>query len=324
MTIETNNLNDLSDPLLISIIQNITDRKSLLDLRSVSKNFHRIISDCFLHEILPLQNTSPEIQKRVVNWALQNSRTQFICSLKEKGIIDLNKQNIRENEYFYTYLEDNIIKGHRQAIKTLIEAGADLNNQNNTCRSTPLILASSFENRKEIAYDLIQSGADVNLQDVNGFTALMHAVSLENIQSVRQLLQAGANPNIQDNQGHTVLMKSAFLRNRPITLLLIEAKAHLNIQDAEGDTALMCAILSKNKQIASDLIDAGADVNIQDIKGNTALMKCAGKKHLTEMIQFLIPKGADLKIKNQRGQTALDILKDGLLKIVRSATSLRD
>lgn len=52
---------------------------------------------------------------------------------------------------------------------------------------------------------LIQAGADVNMEDNNGGTALMLAVHYGSVEQVCLLIQAGADINVSDNRGRTVL-----------------------------------------------------------------------------------------------------------------------
>ena len=53
---------------------------------------------------------------------------------------------------------------------------------------------------------LLDIGANVNYQDDNGYTALMVAVSINNIGTIHQLLQAGADVHIQAKDGATALI----------------------------------------------------------------------------------------------------------------------
>lgn len=55
-----------------------------------------------------------------------------------------------------------------------------------------------------VAY-LLERGADINVQDKNGKTALHHAVRVRNHRLLRLLLAKGANPNIRDKDGMSAL-----------------------------------------------------------------------------------------------------------------------
>jgi ankyrin repeat protein len=68
---------------------------------------------------------------------------------------------------------------------------------------------ASLENYFKIVEFLINSGADVNMQDVNGLTALMFAVIRGHLESVNLLLDVGADINLRDKYGETALFKSA-------------------------------------------------------------------------------------------------------------------
>ena len=84
---------------------------------------------------------------------------------------------------------------------------------------TPLMLAvegGAFHQVQE----LLQKGADPNLQDVSGNTALMRAVEKQNLPMVQILLRRGAWPTIRNNQGLSALDMS---RNPKISDLLRES-----------------------------------------------------------------------------------------------------
>jgi hypothetical protein len=99
-----------------------------------------------------------------------------------------------------------------QAIK-LIDECADINNQEmHDKRKTPLMThiekVHRGENHREIAKMLIKCGADVNLQDFNGKTALMKA-SESDEEIVDMLLRHRANVDIKNREGLTALMMAS-------------------------------------------------------------------------------------------------------------------
>lgn len=170
---------------------------------------------------------------------------------------------------------------------------------------------------------LIRAGANPNIQDEKGNTALMlisDFSSSDYSQGVTELLlEAGADPNLQDEEGLTALMicMGTHSSNRLIEILL-RAGANPNIQDNEGKTALMYALViiaeygiyAFAEEIVKMLLDAGADPDIQDERGLTVLMlcvdECIGRIHLQErIVSRLLKAGADPNLQNREGQTAL-------------------
>ncbi|USO00950.1 MAG: ankyrin repeat domain-containing protein [Alphaproteobacteria bacterium] len=61
------------------------------------------------------------------------------------------------------------------------------------------------ENYTAIAKHLIEKGADVNLGDNQGMTALMHASENRNLDVVEYLIKYGADVNLKNNQNLTAL-----------------------------------------------------------------------------------------------------------------------
>jgi ankyrin repeat protein len=64
-------------------------------------------------------------------------------------------------------------------------------------------------NKHEVPY-LIRGGADVNLQDKNGYTPLHFAAQEQEVEIARLLLDHGASINAQDRHGNTPLSTAVF------------------------------------------------------------------------------------------------------------------
>jgi hypothetical protein len=96
------------------------------------------------------------------------------------------------------------LMGDLKAIRQHIQAGTDLNEREPALGSTPLISAAVF-GRTEVALALIEAGADVNLQNNEGSTALHSAAFLCRTEIVKALLENGADRNLLNNYGSTPL-----------------------------------------------------------------------------------------------------------------------
>ena len=82
--------------------------------------------------------------------------------------------------------------------KLLIENKADVNYQEKVEGESVLMLAATTEKENpELVQMLLDKGANVDLKDCVGWTALMHAVSADNVNIAKILLEGGANPDIK-------------------------------------------------------------------------------------------------------------------------------
>jgi len=157
--------------------------------------------------------------------------------------------------------------------------------------------------------ELINAGARVN-QSFGQFymTALIKATQIRNPEIVKVLIAAGANVDIVDFYGKTALMYAPTRRYHSLEIaeVLIAAGANVNQADYSGTTALMTACMNGLIEIAKVLIAAGADINKRGEFDNTALIYACKYGHLTT-VKLLVSKGADVDMVNVRGQSALDI-----------------
>lgn len=158
--------------------------------------------------------------------------------------------------------------------------------------------------------DLIAKGADVNFkEEFTNKTALMNAALNSSLNIMKSLLDAGADVNIQNNYGETALM--IFVKNfknptSPSSSEIKIAKAFLNygtdvdIADNMGKTVLM---LVGELSLAKKIIERSKNINQLNEDGDTALIH-ASYHGSDAIVKHLIKNGADVDIKGDGGLTA--------------------
>jgi len=127
-------------------------------------------------------------------------------------------------------------KGRTETVRTLLEAGADVNAQGGMLGGTALIEAAGKGHTETVSL-LLGAGADVDIQDKAGYTALIQAAREGYTEIIPLLLEAGADVDIQDTMGRTALIQAARKGRTEIIPLLLEAGADPNIKDKSGYTA---------------------------------------------------------------------------------------
>jgi len=111
------------------------------------------------------------------------------------------------------------------AVCDLINSGADVNDQNNFDQQTPLHVAVD-NSSKGITKKLIESGANLNAQDINGKTALQFAAYNQHANDngiAEMLINSGADVNIKNIDGQTAAMIAFEEGNYWLYNLLIDA-----------------------------------------------------------------------------------------------------
>jgi len=101
-------------------------------------------------------------------------------------------------------LHEAAMVGDTQAVRRLIDAGADLNARESWGGSSPLATAATF-GHADVALMLIEAGADLDHQNNDGSTALITAAFFCRTDIVEMLLAAGADKSIRGNDGSTAL-----------------------------------------------------------------------------------------------------------------------
>ncbi len=97
-------------------------------------------------------------------------------------------------------------------------------------------------NRPQFIAFLIHQGIHPNSVNKAGETPLHSAASNDALQSIEKLLESKADINIQDEDGMTPLMKAISYCQSNAALLLISKGADIRILDKKENTPLLVAI----------------------------------------------------------------------------------
>jgi len=181
---------------------------------------------------------------------------------------------------FFDYVYNGDIKKTHELLKNGINPNFNYNGR------MPLVVACRRENIDMLKL-LIDKGADPNMSDDIGITALNISSSHGYIESVKYLLEVGANPNISDDCGYSPLINSSLNNNDDIIEILINAGADINSINNRHETALMTAIMYNRLEIVKKLIKYGPKPFIKNNFGKNAhkIAKYFGNKQMIETIE---------------------------------------
>ena len=204
-----------------------------------------------------------------------------------------------------------------QLLRLFASAKADFNVFDNQ-KTTPLLAAVQNKMMPEVVRALLAGGANPNLANSQGRTALMEAVVANTFEddTVKALLAARPAINAQENEGATALLLACINGQRPSYVsLLIAAGADVNLPDKRGRTPLLAASAFENRNgsfgaesaaILQQLITAGADIKARNAANETALM-LAIRAEREDIAKLLLVAGVDLNLVNNDGDSALTI-----------------
>ncbi len=232
--------------------------------------------------------------------------------------------------------------GHLTTVKVLLRAGADPNLHNtrpvNVAESgyTPLMyavtngLVSAPVDWPAITQVLLDNGADPELVDAQGETALSLAKRLNNKAIVAVLKRSGAKENMSyaalDND--EALIRAVRLGDTRKIDELLRNGASVNYVDRNGVTPLLAASFEGQLEVVKQLLSLGAEINYVTsgltqyalaksraplkereliaaaARGDTALI-AAGRQGHYDIVTYLLDHGAVIDRANRKGETAL-------------------
>lgn len=186
---------------------------------------------------------------------------------------------------------------HNDTVRTLFFLGASLAGQGRRAEAEALnsrsasfaLLYALNAGASDRALALLQQGANPNVHDARGRTALMYAGFAGQTGAMRKLLEMGAEVNAKMwEERTTALMTTVFFGDPEAIRLLLSKGADPNAKNAKGETALALT----NRRLSN----APADRNVlgRKLPERTQFgdLSMATKKEFEEIIELLKKAGA--------------------------------
>lgn len=165
------------------------------------------------------------------------------------------------------------------------------------------------EKNWELAFELIEQGADVNAKDENGRTPAFYCVENGNYTILSNLDNAGKNkvdPNVQDKNGMSLLHCAVLKKQDAIITYLLKVRActpRTQITKS-GASPLYDAARIGTAEMVKNLVTFGADPTVATNNGLTPLHQAAARGNL-DMVKDLVQAGADVNAIAKNGRTPI-------------------
>ena len=212
-------------------------------------------------------------------------------------------------------LADAAEHGNKALIRTLLNAGADVNAAQ--ADGTTALHWAVYNDDVETAGLLVKRGANVNTANRYGVPPLSLACANGNADLVKLLLDAGADANATLQGGETILMTAARAGNVEAVKALLAHEAKPDARERRDQTALMWAAAEGHAAVVRALIKGGADVHAKLKSGFTPLFFAVREGHI-DAARALLEAGVNVNEPLQREEIRRDLPVVGL---VRNGTS---
>ena len=242
---------------------------------------------------LKKQGASSEILSQAYKMIQENNERRKEATLKFR-LLDPKKATLEE-------------------VQKLIASGADLNTTSKNDRKNTFLMRAMFDKRLDLVEELIKNGADVNIPNDRGETAIMYGVEMGSEKMTSLLINHGADVNWIDMDKESVLMKG--LSHKSIVQMLVNAGADVNHKDFNGTSVLMKAVKQRCQESVSFLINHGADINARNNYGESPIKEALINKDIS-MVGMLIEAGADLSVYKKGIIQAIAIGDERLVKLM--------
>uniref|UniRef100_A0A665UD54 Kinase D-interacting substrate of 220 kDa n=1 Tax=Echeneis naucrates TaxID=173247 RepID=A0A665UD54_ECHNA len=206
-------------------------------------------------------------------------------------------------------------QGSLEIVQELIRRGANVNLDDVDCWSA--LISAAKEGHLEVVKELLENSAYIEHRDMGGWTALTWAAYKGRIEVTKVLLEHGANPNTTGQYSVYPIIWAAGRGHATIVKVLLQNGAKVNCSDKYGTTPLIWASRKGHFDCVMHLLESGADVDQEGANSMTALI-VAVKGGYTEVVKELLKRNPNVNMTDKDGNTALMIAaKEGYTEIVQ-------
>ena len=152
-----------------------------------------------------------------------------------------------------------------QNVKHLVTCGAKMHITPNADVSSLLHVAARCADGEMLDY-FIQNGISIDVKDEYSSTPIFSACEENNENNVKKLLELGAAVNIQTVEGLSLLHVAAACGSNKLLTYLLEQGLDVHITDKENRTPLSWACEAAKPGNGLILINSGAEFNPEDLK----------------------------------------------------------
>ena len=152
---------------------------------------------------------------------------------------------------------------HPAVVRLLLEHGADPHARSRIRRE---VISRRLQSDLRYGERSRSLGSDAEETDIGGFTPLLFAARVGDVESADLLLAAGADVNDTGPDGASALVVATHSGHRALAQFLLDQGANPNAAIA-GYTALHAAVLQGDLKVVEALLDHGASPNAQITQG---------------------------------------------------------
>lgn len=153
-----------------------------------------------------------------------------------------------------------------------------------------------------VATEMVQNRSTniINTRDIsNGETALHIVIKRRDTQWLAFLLSNGADPNIRDGEGNSAMMTAAQLRFADGIDELIKRNASVNATNNRGETPLIMAVQNRDTASVRLLLAAGANPKMPDRIAGMSARDYAERDGRSDVILKMIDDAKSTKPKGE-------------------------
>jgi ankyrin repeat protein len=231
-------------------------------------------NDLEMLEYLIERNINLDVRERTLDMtplivAIKEEKLEMFHILLEKGA------NPDITDYYGSNAFMVALECDKPGIAKILIQNTKINSVDND-GNNELMIAANYCSDVEIFQMLLEKQAHINWQNNHGRTALMNAISTDNLKIAEILIENGADLEIKDKyMGQTALHYACLNGRIDLVYLMIKKGVDVNILNSRCETPLMNSLEHhrQNFVLSEMLIDYQADLTAIDCQGEDIWFK---------------------------------------------------